>query len=100
SNPIKMGISKLKQNGARFVSVNPVRTGYSAVADNWIGIRPGTDGLLILAIIHELFRNGQIDLDYLQRYTNAPWLVIDDEGKEDHGLFLRDDLGKALVRDR
>ena len=48
SNPLKIGISKLKKRGARFVSVNPVRTGYSAVADNWIGIRPGTDGLLIL----------------------------------------------------
>ena len=48
SNPIKIGISKLKKRGARFVSVNPVRTGYSAIADNWIGIRPGTDGLLIL----------------------------------------------------
>ncbi|MCC2690781.1 MAG: formate dehydrogenase, partial [Rhizobiaceae bacterium] len=45
SNPLKMGISKLKQKGSRFVSVNPVRTGYSAIADNWIGIRPGTDGL-------------------------------------------------------
>jgi anaerobic selenocysteine-containing dehydrogenase len=27
--------------GAKFVSVNPVRTGYSAIADEWIGIRPG-----------------------------------------------------------
>jgi hypothetical protein len=27
---------------------------------------------------HELFRTGKIDLDYLIRYTNAPWLVIDD----------------------
>ncbi|MEP4105532.1 MAG: molybdopterin-dependent oxidoreductase, partial [Nitratireductor sp.] len=31
SNPLKLGISKLKSRGARFVSVNPVRTGYSAV---------------------------------------------------------------------
>jgi sulfite dehydrogenase (quinone) subunit SoeA len=100
SNPIKIGISKLKKRGARFVSVNPIRTGYSAVADNWIGIRPGTDGLLILSIIHQLFLTGRIDLDYLQRYTNAPWLVIDNPGGEDHGLFLRDDLGKALIRDR
>jgi hypothetical protein len=26
---------------------NPVRTGYSAIADEWIGIRPGTDGLCL-----------------------------------------------------
>ncbi len=27
SNPLKLGLSKLKENGANFVSVNPVRTG-------------------------------------------------------------------------
>ncbi len=97
SNPIKMGIAKLKRNGARFVSVNPVRTGYSAVADNWIGVRPGTDGLLILAIVHELLKARRIDVDYLVRYSNATWLVIDAPGTAEHGLFARDGEGKPLV---
>ena len=100
SNPIKIGIGKLKARGAKFVSVNPVRTGYSAVADEWVGIRPGTDGLFVGALIHELFRTQQIDLDYLVRYTNAPWLVIDAPGEADHGLFARDDAGNPLVFDR
>lgn len=97
SNPIKMGIAKLKKRGARFVSVNPVRTGYSAVADNWIGIRPGTDGVLILSVVHELLKARKIDVDYLVRYSNATWLVIDAPGTADHGLFARDGEGKALV---
>ncbi len=33
SNPIKVGLGKLKARGAKFVSVNPVRTGYSAIAE-------------------------------------------------------------------
>jgi len=97
SNPIKIGISKLKQRGARFVSVNPVRTGYSAVADSWIGIRPGTDALLVLSIVHLLLKAHKIDLDYLIRYSNTPWLVIDEPGTADHGLFARDEEGKPLV---
>ncbi|MDQ6433140.1 molybdopterin oxidoreductase family protein [Mesorhizobium sp. LHD-90] len=97
SNPIKIGLSKLKKNGARFVSVNPVRTGYSAIADNWIGIRPGTDGLLILSVIHELLKARKIDVDYIVRYTNATWLVIDQPGSADHGLFARDADGKPLI---
>src|SRR5690606_19012611 len=97
SNPIKIGISRLKARGARFVSVNPVRTGYSAVADNWIGIRPGTDGLLILAIVHELLKARKIDVDYLVRYSNAPWLVINAPGTAEHGLFARDAAGRPLV---
>ncbi|MEP4105370.1 MAG: molybdopterin oxidoreductase family protein, partial [Nitratireductor sp.] len=68
-----------------------------AVADNWIGIRPGTDGLLILALVHELLRTRKVDVDYLVRYTNAPWLVIDAPGTAEHGLFARDREGRALI---
>ena len=100
SNPIKIGLGKLKDRGVRTISVNPVQTGYSAVADDWIGITPGSDGLLILSLIQVLMESGKIDVDYLIRYTNAPWLVIRNPGQADDGLFLRDDDGNALVIDR
>jgi anaerobic selenocysteine-containing dehydrogenase len=100
SNPIKIGLGKLKARGAKVIGVNPIRSGYNAVADEWIGITPGTDGLFILSIIHELLRAGKVDLDYLGRYTNAGFLVNDDRESPDYGLFLRDGDGKALVIDR
>ena len=99
SNPIKIGLGKLKERGARVVGVNPIRSGYNAIADEWVGITPGTDGLFILALVHELFKSGNVDLDYLIRYTNAPWLVIDAPGTADHGLFARDKNGKTLIAD-
>ncbi len=99
SNPIKIGLSRLKANGAKFVSVNPVRTGYSAIADEWIGIRPGTDGLLVLALVHELLRADRIDTDYLIRYTNAPWLVVRDKGGAGDGLIARGSDGSPLCWD-
>ena len=58
SNPLKIAISKFKREGGRFISINPVRTGYSAIADEWIPIRPGTDGALLLALVHELIGKG------------------------------------------
>jgi sulfite dehydrogenase (quinone) subunit SoeA len=100
SNPIKMGIGRLKARGARIIGVNPIRSGYNAVADDWLGITPGTDGLLILSLVHELLRAGKIDLDYLSRYTNAPVLVNSDPKSPENGLFLRDAAGKPLVMDR
>ncbi len=100
SNPIKMGLSTLKANGAKIIAVNPIRSGYNAIADEWVGITPGTDGLFILALIHELLKAGKVDLDYLMRYTNAPFLVNGDENSAEHGLFLRGDDGKPLVLDR
>ena len=100
SNPIKMGIARLKSRGARVVSINPVRTGYNAVADDWLGITPGTDGLLILALIHCLLQAGRIDTGYLARFTNAPCLVNEDPDSPQNGLLLRDDQGKPQVVDR
>ena len=96
SNPIKLGLGKLKARGAKIIAVNPVRSGYGAIADEWIGIRPGTDGLFAFALVHELLRMDRIDLDYLVRYANAHWLVIDDPGGADDGLFARDADGHAL----
>ena len=95
SNPIKMGIGKIKERGAKIVGVNPIRTGYNAVADEWLGITPGTDGLLILSLIHILIKAGKIDLDYLAKYTNAP-VFLDPE----NGLILKDKDDKPLVKDR
>jgi len=100
SNPIKIGLGKLKGRGAKFVSVNPIRTGYSAVADEWVGIRPGTDGLFIMSLIHELLKADKVDLAFLTRYANAHWLVIDAPGTAGHGMFARDADGEPLCWDR
>ncbi len=100
SNPIKMGIGKLKERGAKVIGVNPVRTGYNAVADEWVGITPGTDGLFILSLVHCLMKAGKIDLDYLARFTDAPCLVNGDEKSDEFGLILKDEAGKVLVLDR
>ena len=100
SNPIKMGIGKVKGRGDKVIGVNPIRTGYNAVADDWYGITPGTDGLLILALIHCLMKAGRIDLDYLGQFTNAPCLVNEDPKSPQHGLLLRDEDGNPQVIDR
>ena len=100
SNPIKIHLSAMKRRGAKSISINPVRTGYSAIADEWIGVRPGTDGLFALSLIHELLKADKVDLDYLARYTNAGWLVIQAPGAADDGIFARDDTGAPLVLHR
>ena len=99
SNPIKMGLGKIKARGAKVIGVDPIRSGYNAIADEWVGITPGTDGLFILALVHELMRAGKMDLDYLARYTNAPVLINSDPKSSEHGLLMRDADGKQLVVD-
>ena len=100
SNPIKLGIEKIKKRGAKFVAVNPVRTGYQAVADEWVPIKPGTDAMLALSMCHVLLSRDLIDWGFLGRYTNAPFLVINHPGHSDDGLIARDEEGNPLVWDQ
>ncbi len=91
SNPMKIALAKFKRNGGKFIAVNPVRSGYAAIADEWVPIKPGTDGALLLAIIHEIIALGLYDRDFLLRYTNSPDLVKVDPDSDEFGLFLRSD---------
>ncbi|MCU0969129.1 MAG: molybdopterin oxidoreductase family protein [Rubrivivax sp.] len=96
SNPLKAAISKFKRAGGRFVAINPIRTGYAAIADEWVPIRPGTDGALLLAIVRELIVLGLFDRDFVTRYTNAGQLVNLDPGSDDFGMMLRNPDGDVV----
>jgi sulfite dehydrogenase (quinone) subunit SoeA len=89
SNPLKIAISKFKRNGGRFISINPVRTGYSAIADEWVPIKPGTDGALFLALIHQIINQGLYDREFLVRYTNSAQLVNQATASTEFGMFMR-----------
>ena len=99
SNPIKIGLEKLKRRGAKFVAVNPVRTGYQAIADEWVAIKPGTDGMFALSMVHVLLKHRLIDEEFLIRYTNAPQLIVQAPGESDDGTILRTDSGVPVVWD-
>ncbi len=90
SNPLKIALGKFKRGGGRFISINPVRTGYSAIADEWIPIKPGTDGALFMALLHVLIDEDLVDRAFLKRFTNAPQLVILGTGCDREGMFAHD----------
>jgi len=90
SNPLKVAISKFKRSGGRFVSINPIRTGYSAIADEWVPIKPGTDGALLMALINEILVTGLYDRDFLVRYTNAGQLVDATAESATFGMLVPD----------
>ncbi len=99
SNPIKIGLEKIKRRGAKFVSINPVRTGYQAIADEWVPIKPGTDAMLALSMVHVLLKNDLFDWEFVVRYTNAPYLIMDTPGQAGDGMFYRDAEGQPQAWD-
>ncbi len=82
-----------RERGLKVIHIDPRLRGAGPFADKWVPIKPGTDLALALTFCHELIRTGNLDLDYLKRYTNAPFLVGED------GYFLRDSKGKELFWD-
>jgi anaerobic selenocysteine-containing dehydrogenase len=59
-----------KQRGAKLVVVDPYRTGTAEQADLHLPVRPGTDGALAAAMIHQILKDGLEDRDYLSRFTD------------------------------
>ena len=59
-------IEQARRNGAKLIVIDPYKTRTAGLADEWLAIRPGTDGLLALALMQVLFREGLEDRAYLE----------------------------------
>lgn len=63
-------IKKIQKRGGRVVVVDPRRTETAKIADQHIFIRPGSDVLLLFAIVHTLLRDGLIQLGHLSEHID------------------------------
>ena len=60
-----------RERGARLVVIDPYRNATAQKADLHLMLRPGTDGALACAVMHQLFADELVDRDYLERYCDA-----------------------------
>ena len=58
-----------RARGAKMVYVDPVFIQTAAKADEWIPIRPGTDGAFALALGHEIVKNKWYNEEFIKNYT-------------------------------
>ncbi len=64
-------IEEARAKGARVVVIDPLRTITAQAADHFLQPLPGTDVALMLAMMHVLIRDGLINQDYIDRYTEG-----------------------------
>lgn len=67
--------------GAKLVVVDPLRVGQAGKADQWLQVRPGSDGALALGIAGVMIKEGWFDRGFIRDWTNGPLLVRDDTGE-------------------
>jgi molybdopterin-containing oxidoreductase family molybdopterin binding subunit len=88
-------VADARVRGMKLVVVDPYLSAAAEKADEWVPIRPGSDGALACAMLSLLLGEYRIfDAGYLGHHTDAPYLVGPD------GLYARDAAtGKPLVWD-
>jgi anaerobic selenocysteine-containing dehydrogenase len=65
-------IEAMQARGGRFIVVDPRRTESAQIADEYLGIRPGTDVYLLLALLHAVFsRDEAVQLQHLGPLTDG-----------------------------
>jgi anaerobic selenocysteine-containing dehydrogenase len=56
---------------ARLVVIDPYRSRTAAKADLHVQLYPGTDGALVMGLLHVILRDGLEDTEYLAQYTTG-----------------------------
>src|SRR2546423_6136304 len=81
------------ERGAKMIHADPRFTRTSAVSDMYLRIRTGTDVAYFGGLINHVLKNNLYHQEYVQKYTNASFIVKEGYGFAD-GLFSGYDKGK------
>jgi ferredoxin-nitrate reductase len=66
-----MRIRAAQERGAKVIVVDPRRTDTAAAADVHLGLRPGTDLVLLNSMLEVIAREGMLDRTYLDAHTHG-----------------------------
>ena len=88
-------VAKAKARGVNLIVIDPMRVGFAAKADQWLQIRPGTDGALALSLAGILIKENLFDTNFVRDWTNGPLLIRNDNQKFLTGADLAEDGDKT-----
>ena len=75
-------MSQGRSRGMKVVAVDPWCSNSASVADEWVPLRPGTDGAFLLCMINLLINEyGLYDKEFLRKLSNAPYLIRSSDGR-------------------
>lgn len=89
---VASSIAAAKDNGARIIDFGLLFDGTAGFADQFVGVKPGTDAHLVLTMCRYLIEKNLIDRRFLIEHTNAPLLV-----DVSTGMQMRDDSGACYL---
>lgn len=108
-NPLETGfgpmmrkmIARAKKRGIRITVIDPRCSDTANYADEWIALRPATDGALAAAMCHVIISEGLHDIEFLHTYCSGfdretmPEQYKNEETFEDYIFGKRDGVPKT-----
>lgn len=76
-SPLKVA----RKSGTKLICIDPTNSETAKLCDEWISLRPGSDGALALALAHQIIKDELHDLDFLTSHTDFPLLINLDNGE-------------------
>ncbi len=86
---------QVQEMGAKLICIDPRMTETAKKADLWLQGRPGADIALYMCWIRTIMKEGWYDKEFIEEWTNAPFLVRTDTKK----MLWAGDLKKGLGED-
>ena len=62
-------VAAARKRGAKIIVVDPRRAGAAATVDQWLCVRPGTDGALALSMINVIINEGLYNEAFVRDWT-------------------------------
>ncbi|MBN1833494.1 MAG: molybdopterin-dependent oxidoreductase, partial [Deltaproteobacteria bacterium] len=69
--PYMRWLSRAREKGVKIIYIDPRKTPTGNFCDSQIMPRPGSDGALVLGMIHLLIKKNQYDRDHVQAHVNG-----------------------------
>ncbi|MBQ9044194.1 MAG: molybdopterin-dependent oxidoreductase, partial [Eggerthellaceae bacterium] len=83
-----------RKNGCKIIDIGLIYDGTAAFADQFVGVKPGSDPALLLGMARIIVENGWHNPEYLLEKSTAAFLV-----RKDNGQFYRTADGNRAVWD-
>jgi anaerobic selenocysteine-containing dehydrogenase len=74
-------VTDLMKRGTKIICIDPRLSFFASRAKIWLRLRPGTDGALAMGFLNVIINEGLYNKEFVEKWTNAPFLMRTDTGK-------------------
>jgi len=80
-----------KEKGAKIIVIDPIQTKLALMADIWLQVKPGYDGILAMSMLHVIISEKLYDQDFVR-----DWTIGFDKLKDTTSHYIPEKIAKTM----